>query len=85
MVNLAQDFGYYIDPAALGNSVWFDNDGDGIQDPGELGLNGVKVTLTILYPNGTTTTMSTITGDDPSTAGVQTGWYSFGTLLLDED
>ena len=76
----------------MGNFVWFDDlpgtnatDGNGIQDPGELGIDGLKVTLTVLYPNGTTTTLVTTTGDDPNTAGTQHGWFSFGNLLLDED
>ncbi|TAK43538.1 MAG: T9SS type B sorting domain-containing protein [Saprospiraceae bacterium] len=37
-------------PLELGNFVWSDQDGDGIQDPGEPGINGVKV---FLYKNGT--------------------------------
>ncbi len=49
------------------------------------GSNGVLVTLTVTYPNGDTTTVTTVTGDDPSTSTVETGWYSFGNLLLDEN
>jgi hypothetical protein len=91
--NLNVDFGYYVLPAAVGNRVWLDErpgdnatDGNGIQDSGEPGINGVKVVLTILYPDNTTATMTTVTGDDPSTTGVvEVGWYSFGNLLQDED
>ncbi len=36
--------------AVLGNSVWFDNDNDGVQDAGEPGIPGVTV---ILYNQGT--------------------------------
>ncbi|MFQ5445534.1 MAG: SdrD B-like domain-containing protein, partial [Saprospiraceae bacterium] len=36
-------------PLEIGNFVWHDTDGDGIQDPGEPGINGVKV---FLYKNG---------------------------------
>ncbi len=32
--------------ASLGDRVWYDTDGDGIQDTGEQGVEGVKVTLT---------------------------------------
>ena len=41
------DFGYYIEPAALGNFVWEDLNANGIQDAGEPGIAGVEVTLTI--------------------------------------
>ncbi|MGB1249470.1 MAG: SdrD B-like domain-containing protein [Candidatus Promineifilaceae bacterium] len=84
-VNLTADFGYYVDPAAVGNFVWFDFDYDGVQDAGEPGMDGITVTLVITYPNGATTTLTTVTGDDPATAAVETGWYSFGNLLNDED
>lgn len=71
------DFGYFIEPAALGNFIWDDVDGDGIQDAGESGIPGVTVTLLIAYPNGSTTVITTVT--DAS------GYYSFENLLLDED
>jgi uncharacterized repeat protein (TIGR01451 family)/LPXTG-motif cell wall-anchored protein len=32
-------------PSSLGNRVWLDTDRDGVQDPGESGLAGVKTTL----------------------------------------
>gem|GEM_PF-2088673 len=55
--NLDQDFGYnYNTPAetdnpspgataGVGDRVWLDADGDGIQDPGEAGIGGVTVKL----------------------------------------
>lgn len=70
------DFGYYIDPATVGDLVWLDLDADGIQDGGEPGLPGVVVTMTVDYPNGATVTATTITGTD--------GSYSFDALV-DED
>lgn len=79
------DFGYYLDPGKLGNYVWLDTDRDGIQDSDEDGFDQVKLTLTITYPNSDVVTLSTLTGDDPSTAGVEQGWYAFCNLLLDED
>lgn len=42
------DFGYQrenVDNAALGNRVWLDDNGNGVQDPGEDGINGVTLTL----------------------------------------
>jgi len=84
--NLNVDFGYYKEPASLGNYVWYDADADGIQDSGESGVDGITVTLTITYPNGDLVTLRTVTGDDPSTSGTtETGWYSFDNLLYDED
>ncbi len=68
-VTTVVDFGYYRDPAALGNFVWDDLNKNGIQDPGEPGIDGVLVTLTVTYPNGATTTVKTVTGDDPATTG----------------
>ena len=38
------DAGFYL-PAELGDFVWEDLDGNGIQDPGEPGLNDVTVFL----------------------------------------
>lgn len=75
--NTTADFGYYRDPAALGDRVWRDIDADGIQDAGETGIAGVTVTLTITYPNNVTTTVTTVTNSD--------GYYSFENLLLDEN
>ena len=50
--NLNVDFGYYVKPASLGNFVWNDLNGNGIQDASEPGLDGVKVTLTAKYFGG---------------------------------
>jgi uncharacterized repeat protein (TIGR01451 family) len=40
------DFGYYI-PASVGDRVWEDMNGNGLQDAGEPGIANVKVTLTL--------------------------------------
>ncbi len=48
------DFGYYDTPASIGNFVWDDLNGNGIQDAGEPGIDGVEVTLMVNYPNGAT-------------------------------
>lgn len=75
--NLTADFGYYLLPADIGNLVWFDLDGDGSYDVGEPGIPGIDVTLEIVYPNGTLTTLVVTTDSN--------GNYNFGNLLLDED
>jgi len=79
------DFGYFSDSASLGNFVWSDTDKDGIQDIGEPGLNGVRIILDIRWPDGSVTELVTISGDDPTTPGVEVGWYGFRNLLLDEN
>lgn len=43
--NLEQDFSYTA-PGAVGDTVWFDQDGDGVVGPGEPGLVGIPVTIT---------------------------------------
>ena len=40
-----QDFGY-VGTGSIGDRVWYDANGDGVQDPGEDGIPGVTVTLT---------------------------------------
>jgi protocatechuate 3,4-dioxygenase beta subunit len=42
--NLTVDFGF-VPPASLGNLVFNDTNGNGLQDAGELGVSGVTVTL----------------------------------------
>jgi len=75
---LTVDFGYYVDPAAVGNRVWIDNNFNGIQDPGELaGIPNVEVTLTITYPGGIMVSLQTTTDAN--------GFYEFQNLLADED
>ena len=45
--NQTADFGYYFDKVngLVGDWVWYDLDGDGVQDDGEEGIAGVTVTL----------------------------------------
>ncbi len=65
------DFGYRQPPApgSLGDRVWSDLDGDGVQDAGEVGINGVTVRLL----DGTNTVVATqVTSGD--------GNYTFGNL-----
>ena len=83
--NLTADFGYYVEPACVGNFVWYDQDGDGIQDATEPGLNSVTLQTVVSWPAGGATTLKTVSGDNPAQTGTQVGWYSFCNLLLDED
>ena len=71
------DFGYYYAGGALGNRIWEDTDANGIQDEDEEGLSGVIVRLTIIYDNGVTNVITTVSDAN--------GFYSFGNLLLDEN
>ncbi len=68
MDNPDADFGYR-QTGTIGDTIWYDADGDGIQDPGELGLNGVTVTLTDAQGN---TVATVTTGSD--------GQYLFDNL-----
>lgn len=57
--NRSLDAGLITTRAALGNYVWLDTNGNGVQDAAEKGISGVTV---ILYAsNGTTVLASTIT------------------------
>jgi len=85
--NLTADFGYYVEPAKIGNRVWFDVTNNnilnepltknGIQDPNEPGIPGVEVNLEIEYPDGTIVNLTTVSDAD--------GFYCFGNLLTDEN
>ncbi|MGB1253543.1 MAG: SdrD B-like domain-containing protein, partial [Candidatus Promineifilaceae bacterium] len=56
------DFGYVLVPtpsnAVIGDTVWYDADGDGVQDPSEQGAAGIIITLTDGTNVYTTTTDS---------------------------
>ncbi|MCH9639615.1 MAG: carboxypeptidase regulatory-like domain-containing protein, partial [Betaproteobacteria bacterium] len=66
-----------LQSAKLGNFVWQDSNNNGLQDAGELGVNNVVVEL---YDNAGTLIATTTTGDDFSTAAVETGFYQFTGL-----
>ncbi len=53
--NPTLDAGLYL-PARLGDFVWLDRNGDGIQDPGEPGVSNVTVTLYDANSNALATT-----------------------------
>lgn len=63
--NLTYDAGYYI-PTSIGNFVWNDQDGDGVQDSGEPGIGGVTVTLTGTDGQGNPVSLTTTTAPDGS-------------------
>ena len=69
--NPTLDAGFYPTTGSIGDYVWADTDGDGIQDPDEQGIPGVEVTL--FYPDGST--LTTITGPN--------GEYEFTDLPPD--
>lgn len=62
------DFGFFK-RAAVGDLVWYDRNGDGVQDAGEPGISGATVTIT--GPNSFTA----------STTTSGTGGYAFTNLL----
>jgi hypothetical protein len=61
----------------IGDFVWHDVNRDGIQDPGEPGINGVTVTLNGTDSFGNPVTLSTTTGPGPMG---QQGYYQFTRL-----
>ncbi|MCW1967173.1 MAG: hypothetical protein KIH69_003510, partial [Anaerolineae bacterium] len=61
-------------PIEIGNRVWWDQDGDGEQDPGEPALAGVAVTLT--WAGGSIATTTNISGTYYFTREATTGAYS---------
>ncbi|MCC6612838.1 MAG: isopeptide-forming domain-containing fimbrial protein [Anaerolineae bacterium] len=65
------DFGYQ-GTASLGDRVWRDDDGDGVQDAGEPGIAGLTMTLTGTDASGTAVSFTTTTGAD--------GAYNFANL-----
>ncbi len=89
--NLTADFGYNWNPrdcvvgnecsAALGDRVWIDADGDGAQDPQEIGIPGVV--LKLYYDasgTGVYDTLYTAGGYNPTATTDETGSYMFRDL-----
>ena len=50
-----------VEPAVIGNYVWLDEDGDGVQDAGETGIPNVTVTLTGNDANGNPVNLTFVT------------------------
>lgn len=70
------DAGMYR-PVTIGDFVWQDTDGDGVQDPGENGIPGVSLSLTCAGLDGTMGTPDDITD---STTTDSNGVYQFTNL-----
>jgi len=70
--NWTVDFGVWL-PAGLGDRVWRDNNGNGQQDAGELGVDGVTVTLQTV--TGTLVTHTDLNGNYVFT-GLLPGTYT---------
>jgi len=68
-------------PASLGDKVFYDDNGDGIQDAGEAGVEGVTVTLTGAGEDGVFDTTDDIT--DTTTTDAD-GMYEFTNLTPGE-
>jgi hypothetical protein len=70
------DFGFITEcSGTIGDFVWHDLDYDGIQDPGEPGIDGATVRLTNADGTAVIATMTTAVGP-----GGQHGYYQFGGL-----
>ena len=68
-------FGYHLAQAGLGDFVWYDINGNGLQEAGEPGLFGVQVSLRVEYPGAPPFDLQTFTSIG--------GLYRFANLLLD--
>ena len=75
-----QGFGYRI-AGSIGDRIWLDGDGDGVQDTGEVGIANITVMLT--SSGGFTYTAMTKTVTDTVNDTVVSGHYIFEALPLD--
>lgn len=77
-----RDAGMYQDLASIGNKVWLDTNRDGVQDGGEVGINGVAVAV---YRPGYGPDGIPATADDDTAIQTTTtagnGDYLFASLL----
>ena len=81
-----------LEPASLGDTVFLDNDGDGIQNSGESGVSGITVTLVGGGADGLIDDNTSTTGVDESadnttvtTSTDSSGTYSFTGLNPGEE
>lgn len=70
-------------PYLIGDTVWLDEDGDGVQDPGEPGIPGVRVELTDDYGNLIATTITD--GNGNYSFQVVPGTYRVGMAFSNGD
>jgi hypothetical protein len=75
-IDLTHDFGYQPH-GSIGDYVWFDLDGDGVQDSGEQGIEDILVTLD--PPAGID--LGAGPGQPITATTDSNGYYSFGGLL----
>lgn len=78
LIDPTWDAGLVELPVSVGDLVWFDADGDGIQDPGEQGLPGVVLKLTL--PDGRPVTDAAGQPVGPATTDAD-GHYLFAGML----
>ncbi len=86
--NLTADFGYNYNPtndvnngmntASIGDRVWIDSDGDGVQDANEIGVSGIEVTLKDAGPDGIAGNADDVTVTTKTTDA--NGYYLFDGL-----
>jgi len=83
-MNSTVDMGLHQKGATIGDRVWYDENSNGIQDEGELGVNGVSVTLRDSTGTTIDTTTTNASGEYHFT-NVNIGTYSveFGNLPTD--
>ena len=75
------DFGY-VGTASIGDRVYIDQNGDGIQQTGEPGIPGAVVRLTWAGPDGTLDTADDVIYETTTTANAQGGNYLFPGLAV---
>ncbi|MAU00242.1 MAG: hypothetical protein CL608_24140 [Anaerolineaceae bacterium] len=75
--DLTIDFGFY-QPVSLGNRVWFDEDGDGVQDAGEPNIENVEVALYLA--DGVTPAVDVAGNAVANVTTDANGYYNFGNL-----
>ena len=72
------DFGYTSETGVIGDTIWRDANGDGVQNPGESGIGGVTVALTAAGPDGLLDTADDVSAGTATTAA--DGSYAFSGL-----
>lgn len=76
--NLSLDFGLVPPPVSIGDRVWDDRNANGVQDPGEPGIPGVRITVT----NATSGVTATATTNSSGIWGLS---VAVGSYLVDYD
>ncbi len=76
------DFGYKGCQGTIGDKVWDDKDGDGVQDSGESGIPGVTVQL-YNSSNVLVATATTNSSGKYSFTGLTSGTYTVKVVVLD--